>query len=335
MITVNDDQKISSDKLILDTGGGLQGTIASRSWFVFEKSGVQTRLEGYQSKRERLCPVVNAITKVLLEDNREVLFIMNNASLVEDDRESESLAVPFDMMRHGVSVDVTPCMYGGKQGITVDSQFLRCNYDQEKVFYFIQKPTQQDLDTFQEYEITSPNIYNINMNKEIRRNKKEVIFNGISIEEWKKRLALAPEEIVRKTLEATTQFYTSVEVENRKDPRRHMQSRFPGLRNNRIQEQFATDTFYPSEITDQGHTCSQIFVGKDSDRWEVYPLKHEHNNISALEDFTREVGVPNVLCSDNAKSESLGGWKKHCRKHCIDSRFSDPHHPWKNPVKKE
>ena len=33
MITVNDEQKLRSDKMILDTGGGFQGTIASRSWF--------------------------------------------------------------------------------------------------------------------------------------------------------------------------------------------------------------------------------------------------------------------------------------------------------------
>ena len=80
-----------------------------------------------------------------------------------------------------------------------------------------------------------------------------------------------PEEVVKRTLEATTQLYTTVEVENRMDPRRNLQSRFPGLRNNRIKELVSTDTFYPSETTDQGHTCSQLFVVNDSDIWEVYP----------------------------------------------------------------
>jgi len=261
MISVNEEHQLSSDKLILDSGGGLQGTIAARAWFLFEKSGIQTRVEGYQIKSPKLCPVVNAITKVLLEGDREILFIMNNASLVEDDKEGESLAVPYDMMRHGVSVDIVPCIYGGKQGITVDNQFLKCRYDQEKCFYFIKKPTQEDLDTLEAYEITSPVVYDINNQVEtVRRKRKEIIFSGIPMEEWRKRLALDPEEVIKKTLEATTQYYTRVEVENRLDPRRHMQSRFPGLRNNRMQELYSTDTYFPSEITDQGHTCSQLFV---------------------------------------------------------------------------
>ena len=175
-MSVNEEFNLSSDKLILDTGGGLQGTIASRAWFVFERSRIKTKLEGYQSKKAKLCPIVNAITKVILSEDREVLFIMNNATLVDDPNESESLEVPYDMMRHGVSVDVVPLMYGGKQGITVDDEFLKCSYDDEKCFYYIKRPSQHDLDTLDTFEITSPYIYQYSKDKEIRRNKKQLVF---------------------------------------------------------------------------------------------------------------------------------------------------------------
>ena len=117
-------------------------------------------MKGYQSKSPPVvCPIVNGITKASLPDGRDVLLIMNNGTLIEDSNEKESLAVPFDMMRHGVLVDIVPKTHGGSQGITVENEFLPCWYDEEKCFYTIQKPTQYDLDILESYEITSPNVY--------------------------------------------------------------------------------------------------------------------------------------------------------------------------------
>ena len=50
------------------------------------------------------------------------------------------------------------------------------------------------------------------------------------MEIWRKRLAMAPEDVVMKTFDATTQLYTSVEAENRVVGRRHFKSRFPILK---------------------------------------------------------------------------------------------------------
>ena len=41
-------------------------------------------------------------------------------------------------------------------------------------------------------------------------------------------------------------------------------------------------------------------------QWEVYPLKSEAYNYKALQDFCQQVGIPNTLQSDNAKSEQGG-----------------------------
>ena len=72
--------------------------------------------------------------------------------------------------------------------------------------------------------------------------------------------------------------------------------RFP-----RQTEAVATDTFFPSIRSYRGNTCSQFFNGLRSNRWEVFPLKTESQNCTALQDYIRKVGVPNVLKSDNAQ----------------------------------
>eukprot|EP00957_Ditylum_brightwellii_P035163 2665975-Ditylum_brightwellii.AAC.1 len=62
-----------------------------------------------------------------------------------------------------------------------------------------------------------------------RRKKKIKRYNELPLAEWQKRFAMLSEEIVKKTLENSTNFYMNVEVENRQDPRWHFKYRFPGL----------------------------------------------------------------------------------------------------------
>jgi len=83
-----------------------------------------------------------------------------------------------------------------------------------------------------------------------------------------------------------------------------------------------------------GHTCSQFFVGTDTDRWYVQPLKKESHCSTVLQDFSRNVGLPLFVKSDCAQSEIGEKWTEHCRDHCIGMLTSEPGHPWQNPAKK-
>jgi len=83
-----------------------------------------------------------------------------------------------------------------------------------------------------------------------------------------------------------------------------------------------------------GHTCSQFFVRTDTDRWYAQPLKKESHNSTALQDFSRNVGLPLFVKSNCAQSEIGEKWTEHCRDHCIRMLTSEPGHPWKNPAKK-
>ena len=146
---------------------------------------------------------------------------------------------------------------------------------------------------------------------------------------------MAPEDIIRKTIQATTQFNLSLEVENRMNPRMHIKSRAPGLRSSRQHELVASDTFFPSVTSDRGNTCSQLFIGQKSKRWEVFPLKSEFQNGIALQDYIRKCRAPLTIKKDNAQSELGKKWLDTCCSQCINTETTKPHHPWQNPCERE
>ena len=112
-----------ADILIVDSGGGTRGSITSKAWVVLERNNMTTALSGYQSQGPlTIHPIVHAVTKVKLENGREVVFLMNNATLISDEKENESLCIPFDMMRHGVMVDIVPIIHGVQQCIKVEGE---------------------------------------------------------------------------------------------------------------------------------------------------------------------------------------------------------------------
>ena len=122
--------------LIIDTGGGITPTITANAWRITHRYNITMSMSGYQSKAPpQECIVVNAITKVKIPGRDEpMIFEVNYATLVQDENEFESLVVPFEMMQHGIKVDMTPTKYGGTGGITVDGDILPYRFDQEKLF---------------------------------------------------------------------------------------------------------------------------------------------------------------------------------------------------------
>eukprot|EP00957_Ditylum_brightwellii_P047413 3601349-Ditylum_brightwellii.AAC.1 len=80
----------------------------------------------------------------------------------------------------------------------------------------------------------------------IRRGKKGRIHNGVTLEEWRKRLALLPDSVVKKALSNCTNLYFNVEMENRQDLHQHFKYRFPGIRYPKQTETVASDTLFPT-----------------------------------------------------------------------------------------
>ena len=102
--------------------------------------------------------------------------------MIDDDNEKESLCVPFACMAHGIKIDIVPNKYEGKGGMTVDGDFIPFDFDDEKLFIKIQKPTQDEMDMYDWYELASPVPH-------VRRKHDKLVTSHIPIKEWKKRLA--------------------------------------------------------------------------------------------------------------------------------------------------
>eukprot|EP00980_Cylindrotheca_fusiformis_P010182 scaffold2267_cov92-Cylindrotheca_fusiformis.AAC.1 len=316
--------------LVIDSGGGKQATITKRSCQVLSITGEQpVEIIGYGSTGPpRVCEVANVVLKAHIPGrDHPVLFVMNRVCLLDDPEENESLAIPFNFWSHGVRCCMRPPEYGGSCGIHVENEFFPFQWDKEKVYFNVAKPTEDDLLSLEWFELTSPHP---DLANRVRRKRSTTSVSDIPIEEWRKRMAMLPADVVNKTLKSTTHFYLTPEMENRQDPRRELMSHRPGLRWKRRNEVVGTDTFFPSVNSAQGHTCSQMFVGQQSLRWDVFPLKKETYNFQALQDISRNEGVPNVIRSDNAQSETDCEWTEYCRQQCIQQQTTLPNSPWMN-----
>ena len=132
----------SSDILIFDTGGGKFPTITSKAWHVLSRTNHKSAMSGYQSRGDpEICDIVNGVTKAYIKGWEEpILILLNYATLITDPKETESLVVPFEMMRHGISMDLTPSTLGGTGHICYDDTKNPMEFDVEKLFLRIEKP---------------------------------------------------------------------------------------------------------------------------------------------------------------------------------------------------
>ena len=86
-------------------------------------------------------------------------------------------------MRHGIFMDLTPSKDGGLGGMTVEGQFFPFEYDDEKLFLRIEKPTREDFDYYDCIELTSPNDTILLNSVHSRRSKKKLVHEDIPIVE--------------------------------------------------------------------------------------------------------------------------------------------------------
>ena len=186
---------------------------------------------------------------------------------------------------HNNKVHNTPRCYGGRQAIiTQNGTHIPLKYTNVLCMLPTKKPMKWELENIEPIELTSgvpwdpsrqndedfdqsidPNFHledepvdggYQSQNQEANKFTKE---EGHDQEHIQRCLGYKPKDICQKTLNATTQFARQNEQVTLKE---HYKARFPALNVRRINEIFATDTFFASEKAIGGYTCAQIFVGK-------------------------------------------------------------------------
>ena len=332
--------------LIFDTGAD-QSSIGGPAWEIIHRTGDEVRCNGYLkgefAQDGPILPIVSGMTCVRTSDGDRFILIVHQALYYDDDRQDESLCLPFQAEQHGVKFSLTPSNrldsnnQLGKQNMVIEHKEIPIEFDGRKLYLKISRPSEQDIKDLESYELTSPEDFvpeptSTDMtNRRRSTTKRDKQYpGGLTLDDWRRRLAMAPPDVIRKTFQATTQLGMNLEINNRAVGRRHFKTRFPFLKQKRLNDTFHSDTFFPSVTTLKGNTCSQIFFGEHSDYMYVHPLKRESHAINALEDFGRKIGLPSKIKTDNAKTEVGEKWTTWCRNHRVDTLFTEPMSPWQN-----
>eukprot|EP00957_Ditylum_brightwellii_P134758 10273766-Ditylum_brightwellii.AAC.1 len=84
-----------------------------------------------------------------------IILVLYYAILNEDEGGMESLFVPFEMMKHGIHVDMVPKTLERNGAIYVDEEHIPFEWDEKKLFWTITKPNKEDLEGLEMFELNS------------------------------------------------------------------------------------------------------------------------------------------------------------------------------------
>ena len=150
---------------------------------------------------------------------------------------------------------------------------------------------------------------------------------GVDLDELSPYLLYRPRDIIKRTIENTTQLATAI---IHSPMRRHVKSRFHMLRHKRLKEMVATDTYFANTKSIEGFFCSQVFFGCESRLLCVVGMKTESEFPEAYQDFLRTHGIPSILKRDNANAETSAKVKDINRRYCVADAFTEAYNPQQN-----
>jgi hypothetical protein len=157
-----------------------------------------------------------------------------------------------------------------------------------------------------------------------------VIYQNIDPRSLRPYLSYRPLEIVKSTLERTTQMAKMI---IRHPLTRHVKSRFPHMNVTRIDEPVSTDPMFANcRSIYHGYTAAQVFYGTKLHTMFVYGIKSKADFPRVYRDFIRDQGAPSALRRDNAKEEQSELVMDINREFMIKDQLTEPYHPQQNPV---
>jgi len=113
------------------------------------------------------------------------------------------------------------------------------------------------------------------------------------------------------------------------------QLRSPALQHRRIADRAYMDTMFATTPSFEGFTMAQVFSLKRSRFVYIRGLREKAHVTPAVQDFARDVGIPDELFSDNAmenKTIALANW---CRGHVIRQLYTEPKHSHANASERQ
>ena len=333
------------DHLVVD-GGCDTCSIGGNAWIIDYRTGRYVDVCGFDKSNEVTdVEIGGGITATDLPDGTTILLKVNEASILG---EKGCSLLSISQMRHNqVNVSDIPKRFGGFPHIEVDGIIIPMSYVGGLLQISIRTPTQYEMNNCEVIELTSeeewlPSLIN---DEEVSQDEYQSYCSdnsrmsliGRTKVQQKDVTKVAPyllnpgEEIVKKTLEATTQLG---KISYRVPLRPHLRMRNPILSKKRLMEPWATDTWFAKATSYEGYNCCQLFVGQKSYHIYLYGMAKESYGPDALMEFFREVGVPTAIRRDNSKMQTSQVWNSIMRKYNCSDQFIEPYNPQQNPAER-
>ena len=150
------------------------------------------------------------------------------------------------------------------------------------------------------------------------------------LEMMRPNFGFRPVDVIRKTLENTTQYAKAFSPF---PMHRHWHAMYKWFNFKRLPETICTDTAFssvPAAVT--GETCAQLYYGVTSKMMNIYGMWSKGQAEDTYRDFIREEGIPTRLHRDNSGEQKSDGFKETNRVHHVKDSWTEPYHPHQNPA---
>ena len=311
---------------ILIADSGCDQTLVTSIWtilnctnrFVLMLTALQGRHPGQRFQ------VVQAAVKLTDANNNAYCAIANEALYDENDHQKESLLSTHQARSDGITAvddySLSEHDIRGNPG-TQSSKFggttVHCFFDGRKCFYMLSPITDEEIKNLP-HIILTPNQRFLALSR------------GKNSVDWNKTLTFAPQEVIDKTLESTTQIVPSLEAETRMIMRDHIKTRIPYLKMKRANDVMYRDTFFSSIVSIRGYKCFNLHCYQRSCFDSVTLMKRKSESTTALKDCFLQNGIPKKVISDNAKEFNNKEVTSYLIKMVVDRGFTEPKHPNQN-----
>lgn len=290
-----------------------------------EYIGKTYKIVGYDKRYSVTKNMVKACLVYEADEGGRYLLVFDQVFV--DKRMECSLLCPNQMREHGVKVDDLAKRYGGKHEIIAGNLSIPLVSKGYLSAFKVSRPSEEDIDTLERIEMTGENWDPYS--------EDHVTLEGVSVVSTKASspfdacvLAdkwLMSEAVARNTLAVTTLLAVRHYNEPRYSSYNH---RFRYLTRKRIAGRFWTDTFFAEE-SHSNNICAQIFVNEY--RYVlVIPLRTKSDAPAALRMFLDNVGLPEVIVSDNAKEQRSMEWKRILREFGVKDHPIEAYKYWQN-----
>ena len=233
-----------------------------------------------------------------------------------------SLINPNQIRDRGHIVDDVAVRFGGKHAIVADELTIPLYHHGCMSYFPARRPTEEELCSCDRIdmhgEIWDPN-------ETLAVNAVETGAKVVDTKALAKRWYMKP-DVVEKTLSITTRLASK---EYGDQPRYGKYGhRLRWLSRRRLSGVFYSDTFFCISSL-QGNKAVQIFANHQRYVFVAF-MKGKGEAPAALRSFLDSVGLPEIICIDNAKEQTSAAWNAICREFGIKVRPTEAYKHWQN-----